>query len=628
MAHCPAHDDARASLSVKEGDDGRTLVNCQAGCSFDDIVAAMSLTRNDFFDNDHGSVVQIGREVARYRYLNPDGSTAYEKIRFEPKTFRCEPAGSSRVPYNLPAVIAAKEVWYVEGEKDADRLNALGLVATTTGGATGWRDEYARYFAGKTVNIIPDNDEPGRKHARTVADGILRGGGSSVVVALPGLREHGDVSDWLDAGGMLGQLIERAKASTRKRPWEPITGSTLLSMPEQEIRWTLDGVLPHRGFSVLSAKPKVGKTTLALQLAVAVARGEPFLGRDTMRGPVLYVACDNQQQPFVVRQLRAMGFENEPVEIVFGVPPTEPLAMLTPFVERLKPVLVVIDTLFKFSRVKDMNDYSAMLAALDPVAAFATDHGAHVLGTVHAKKYNESGDDMDAVLGSIAIPGQVDTMVHMKRTPENVRTIATTQRYGTDMEETILNFDPNTWMADLGTSPWAAAVEAAKIKILAQMREFANVSGGSGGSQKLTRDEIFEAVDVRRTVKLQALKELIGNGVVRSGSGKQGDQFVYSIKTPVSPLEEGVPVVSGVDSDKRAFLLVVPGVPHKGEGSLGTLAGSGSSLYQEPSIFSQDKTLPSQTYENKRLDELARAASDRIRQKTKELAEKHRNDRD
>ena len=43
-AHCPAHEDRRASLSIAEGDDGRALVKCHAGCKADAICAAVGLT--------------------------------------------------------------------------------------------------------------------------------------------------------------------------------------------------------------------------------------------------------------------------------------------------------------------------------------------------------------------------------------------------------------------------------------------------------------------------------------------------------------------------------------------------------------------------------------------------------
>ena len=49
IACCPAHDDKNPSLSVRDGDDGRVLVHCFAGCGIDDILGAVGLTINDLF---------------------------------------------------------------------------------------------------------------------------------------------------------------------------------------------------------------------------------------------------------------------------------------------------------------------------------------------------------------------------------------------------------------------------------------------------------------------------------------------------------------------------------------------------------------------------------------------------
>jgi putative DNA primase/helicase len=48
-ARCPAHDDNQNSLSVAEGDDGRALVYCHAGCSFQEIIDALGIRVRDLF---------------------------------------------------------------------------------------------------------------------------------------------------------------------------------------------------------------------------------------------------------------------------------------------------------------------------------------------------------------------------------------------------------------------------------------------------------------------------------------------------------------------------------------------------------------------------------------------------
>ena len=119
-----------------------------------------------------------------------------------------------KIPYRLPQLKQAEHdtVLIVEGEKDADALATLGLVATTNaGGAEKWSDELNLYFQDRDVYILPDNDEPGERHAARISDSLAGIACEIRIVRLPGLPDKGDVSDWLAAGGTadeLGRLME------------------------------------------------------------------------------------------------------------------------------------------------------------------------------------------------------------------------------------------------------------------------------------------------------------------------------------------------------------------------------------------------------------------------------------
>jgi DNA primase len=104
----------------------------------------------------------------------------------------------------------------VEGEKDVDRLRALGFAATTVSEGYLTESLARQYLKGCTVAVLSDYDQHGR-HARDAAlaalDGIAK---HAFFIQLPGLRwrrDRGkDVSDWLDQGGTrrrLAALIQR-----------------------------------------------------------------------------------------------------------------------------------------------------------------------------------------------------------------------------------------------------------------------------------------------------------------------------------------------------------------------------------------------------------------------------------
>ena len=123
--------------------------------------------------------------------------------------------GAPGVLYRLPELNAAdpaEDVYLCEGEKDADRLASLGLVATTiAGGANApWRPEFSASLKDRAVVILADNDEPGRLCAQARAALLVVGARSVKVLELPDLPEHGDVSDWLDGSATVQSLMSLA----------------------------------------------------------------------------------------------------------------------------------------------------------------------------------------------------------------------------------------------------------------------------------------------------------------------------------------------------------------------------------------------------------------------------------
>ena len=84
---CPAHNDVKASLAVREGDDGNILIKCHAGCSVESVVAAMGVTMADLFPTRSARRPQR-REVAAYDYNDESGVLGYQSVRYEPKDFR------------------------------------------------------------------------------------------------------------------------------------------------------------------------------------------------------------------------------------------------------------------------------------------------------------------------------------------------------------------------------------------------------------------------------------------------------------------------------------------------------------------------------------------------------------
>jgi putative DNA primase/helicase len=241
-ARCPGHDDRNNSLSIHQADDGKLLLHCHAGCAKGDILAAIGCTIRDLFppsQNGHANGKTFGRIVATYDYRDESGRLLYQAVRIEPKDFRqrrpkdgggweWKLAGTRRVLYRLPELLAADPnaiVWKPEGEKDTDNMRAIGLVATTNvmgAGPGKWKREYAEALRGRHCVVVPDNDQPGRDHAEAVANSLAGIAASVKVLALAGLPDKGDVSDWLAAGGTADELVKLAEAAPE---WTPTAAS-------------------------------------------------------------------------------------------------------------------------------------------------------------------------------------------------------------------------------------------------------------------------------------------------------------------------------------------------------------------------------------------------------------------
>ncbi len=222
LARCPSHEDRAPSLAVHLSEN-KIVLHCFVGCSAEKIVNAMGLSMRDLFDDTVPTATSKPEIEATYDYVDESGKLLYQVVRMNPKGFyqrRPDASGNGwinglngveRVLYRLPDLIAAditKPVIIVEGEKDAERLIAQGFTATTnSGGAGKWKPEYNSYFAGRDVIVIPDNDEPGRNHARDIDVNLKTIAKSVRVAPVPNGK---DVSSFLDAGGKMDKILSGA----------------------------------------------------------------------------------------------------------------------------------------------------------------------------------------------------------------------------------------------------------------------------------------------------------------------------------------------------------------------------------------------------------------------------------
>lgn len=152
---------------------------------------------------------------ALHTYTDATGNDIYWRLRLRnkatgqkeirPMSFRNgqfvlkEPELDGKKPiYKLHLIAEADLIYWVEGEAKADALCELGLVATTSGGATSHTSADLEPLRSKVVRIWPDNDSSGQTHALAVAS-LLKAMNCSVAivdVSQLDLSKGGDFIDW------------------------------------------------------------------------------------------------------------------------------------------------------------------------------------------------------------------------------------------------------------------------------------------------------------------------------------------------------------------------------------------------------------------------------------------------
>jgi DNA polymerase len=274
-----------------------------------------------------------GRKTAEYVYRDAEGKPYLRIVRTSAKQFPQyhrengrwvigAPKGA-KIPYRLPGLLAAPPdtpIFVCEGEKDADNVAALGLVATTnSGGAGKWTADLNKWFAGKqSVYLLEDNDDAGRSHVAKIADMLRDIVPTIKVIAFPELPEKGDVSDWLAMGGTREELLARAK--TAKTP-PPSNGYTLVRASDvvpRALDWLWLGHLLRGSLELLTGLPGEGKSQIQCSIVASATTGSawPDGTNGAPRGNVIMLTAEDCLDQTLVPRLIAAGAELNRVHIL------------------------------------------------------------------------------------------------------------------------------------------------------------------------------------------------------------------------------------------------------------------------------------------------------------------------
>lgn len=215
------------------------------------------------------------------------------------------------------------------------------------------------------------------------------------------------------AGLSLAQLSFEATTASSGDDLDGITADELGNLVFPPLKWVVEGILPE-GSYLLSARPKTGKSWMALQICLCVAFGTDFFGKTTTQGIAVYLALEDNHRRLQsrLRSLRPSGYKTTELHLFTSWPKFDQggIEKLIALIEKHKPIVVVIDTLAKVrpSMGRNSSVYESDYACLAPITGVANKYRTTILIVTHNRKGKSDVDPLEQISGSLGLSGSVD----------------------------------------------------------------------------------------------------------------------------------------------------------------------------------------------------------------------------
>jgi hypothetical protein len=302
-----------------------------------------------------------------------------------------------------------------------------------------------------------------------------------------------------------------------------VSAAELRASTPDEPEWTWQGYLAPRTLTLLAAKPKAGKSTLAVAASEAVATDAgSFLGRAILGGPVVYVS--EETAATLAHKLPEIdGIRILTRDACWPKPSwAELVAGSVAEAQRIGARLLVVDTFAYWASLpkEAEKDAGAAQAAMQPLLD-ATRDGLAVFVPLHQRK--GGGEDGEGVRGSGAIAGTADIVLELERVKQpRERALLALSRYPSTPGSLLIEHDP-------ATGAWAAIAEGERSDARSIGDRRAILTALEDGFE-LTRAELEEATGAPERQWHGQLETLIGDGQVqRTGEGRKGSPYRFSL---------------------------------------------------------------------------------------------------
>lgn len=337
-----------------------------------------------------------------------------------------------------------------------------------------------------------------------------------------------------------------------KHKLNTIDGATLLSRPLQPLNFVVDTFI-SQGLHVLAGSPKVGKSWLALWLAVTVAKGESVWGMPVKQGTTLYLCLEDSQ----------LRIQNRLLDITEDAPPTVHFCteatllgrgleeQLETFLsEHSDTALIIIDTLQMIRPIHDTtyaNDYRD----LSVLKRLADAHGIAILLIHHLRK-EPSEDVFSRISGTTAISGAVDSSFTLVEDRRGSRR-ATLYCVGRDIEYREISLErseDNLWALTADSYQQPELLGGKLITLLSavlkdspefigtptELTKRIDPDGTEGVTPKTVSRKILQSVDTLRELGITAIiRRSNGKRLIELHRAESDDEQAPGTVDPIDP---------------------------------------------------------------------------------------------
>lgn len=296
-------------------------------------------------------------------------------------------------------------------------------------------------------------------------------------------------------------------------------------------KWAVPGMLPV-GLCVLAGRPKLGKSWLSLQIAVAVGTGGRVLDRTVERGKALYLALEDSPRRLKDRLKKQQATTAAAADFRFDWPflHERGTADLLYEIDHNGYTLIVVDTLARAVGGADQMDQGEMNVLCGALQRIAQDRQVTIiLVHHHRKKGITAGDVVDDVMGATSIAGVADAVLGLYR--ERGKKDAELKITGRDVDEQELAV-----RFDLVTGCWQLVGDAQGVRMESVQADIVNAVIEHGG--RATARQIASFLGKRANNISRELQELVSKGALVRGA-KSGRTVPYSLPGKDEPEDSG-----------------------------------------------------------------------------------------